>query len=660
MKIRHMQGYILMGIIFIFTCCKQTYPGETGMDNTLSIAGKNRAELEKVLSHYSKHPEDSLKYQAACFLIENMQVHKSNSHEALYRYFQDVNATFRQYKHKDRYQPRYDSLTREVQEKLFDNPAVYDCQAIRAGYLIRNIDCAFDRWALPWAKHLSFNDFCEYLLPYKVNEDAVDRWRIRYAGRLIPVDSLLKNPDQSIRCISERISDSIVANYGDNAASYSLQIPYIYPSALIDMEKGTCSQQSQLSVYYFRALGIPACIDFVPQWGNRSSGHSWNVLKTPDGYPETLNFSKAGHLEKVVLSEKPTKIYRKTYARQKNNLFYQAAEAKEDVPAFFQDPCLLDVTKEYAGFLSLSDITITLKKLPVSRQFAYLAVFNNQEWIPVDWSRIRKNKVKFQSVGNNVVYILMIYAGNSLIPVSLPFILGKDSRINDLKADTNIRQPVNLYRKYPPFRAEAHAKRMLNGRFQAANRPDFKHAVDLYCLSQPPGLTYTTIKLTDNKYQYRYIRYIGADSMHCNIAEMEVYSGFPEKLPGKVIGTEGSFRNNEDRTRKAAFDGDPLTFFDAPDPSGGWTGLDLGKPYKIDRIRFLPRNDDNNIKVGDQYELLYWGKNGDWVSLGLKTAEDIVLKYDNAPANALYLLHNHSRGKEERIFTCENGKQLWW
>ena len=37
-----------------------------------------------------------------------------------------------------------------------------------------------------------------------------------------------------------------------------------------------------------------------------------------------------------------------------------------------------------------------------------------------------------------------------------------------------------------------------------------------------------------------------------------------------------------------------------------------------------------------------------------------VLYVDNVPTNALLLLRNHTKGKEERIFTYENGEQVWW
>lgn len=35
------------------------------------------------------------------------------------------------------------------------------------------------------------------------------------------------------------------------------------------------------------------------------------------------------------------------------------------------------------------------------------------------------------------------------------------------------------------------------------------------------------------------------------------------------------------------------------------------------------------------------------------------LKFCGVPSNALLFLHNHTRGKEERIFFYKDGEQLW-
>lgn len=65
--------YFSLICTLILACTR--YP--TGVEETLSQAGRNRGELKKVLNHYLEHPEDSLKYQAACFLIDNMKWHLS-------------------------------------------------------------------------------------------------------------------------------------------------------------------------------------------------------------------------------------------------------------------------------------------------------------------------------------------------------------------------------------------------------------------------------------------------------------------------------------------------------------------------------------------------------------------------------------------------------
>ena len=60
----------------LFYSCSQEKKKETAivlpLEAALSQAGENRVELEKVLHRYQSNPSDSLKYRAACFLIENM------------------------------------------------------------------------------------------------------------------------------------------------------------------------------------------------------------------------------------------------------------------------------------------------------------------------------------------------------------------------------------------------------------------------------------------------------------------------------------------------------------------------------------------------------------------------------------------------------------
>lgn len=168
-----------------------------------------------------------------------------------------------------------------------------------------------------------------------------------------------------------------------------------------------------------------------------------------------------------------------------------------------------------------------------------------------------------------------------------------------------------------------------------------------------------TVNINDPK-QYKYLRYLSGINGSCNMAEIEFYiEDSILSLSGKVIGTDGSFQNDPTRTKFAVFDGDPLTFYDAIEPNGAWAGIELDKPQRIDKLVYQFRNDDNGIRKGDLYELMYWNNDNKWKSCGKIIAKENELIYNDIPPGTLYWLRNHTRGKEERIFTY-NTNQVWW
>ncbi|WP_233427019.1 hypothetical protein [Parabacteroides johnsonii] len=62
-----------MILSFLTSCTIQKTKG-ISLEQALSMSGENREELEKVLEYYKN---DSLKLEAARFLIRNMQFHFS-------------------------------------------------------------------------------------------------------------------------------------------------------------------------------------------------------------------------------------------------------------------------------------------------------------------------------------------------------------------------------------------------------------------------------------------------------------------------------------------------------------------------------------------------------------------------------------------------------
>jgi hypothetical protein len=61
---------------------------------------------------------------------------------------------------------------------------------------------------------------------------------------------------------------------------------------------------------------------------------------------------------------------------------------------------------------------------------------------------------------------------------------------------------------------------------------------------------------------------------------------------------------------------------------------------------------------GQEYELFYFDDG--WQSLGKSVAGDDPLVFTDIPAGCLYWLVATDSDNEERIFTIEDGIQVWW
>lgn len=293
----------------------------------------------------------------------------------------------------------------------------------------------------------------------------------------------------------------------------------------------------------------------------------------------------------------------------------------------------------------------------VGRLSTWQKVPNNVSWIPICFGRIEGGKARFKEVGRDIAYLPLRYEGSDrAIPAGNPFVLTCDGKVKELSADTLCKQEVSLVRKYPvlPY-VYMWAWRTAGGMFQAANNPQFRNARTIYEIKDC-GVTGVEVNVPDSCGAYRYWRYWHPTEF-VNMAEMyfvERHTG--EFVEGKIIGTKGSWDNNgSDRSK--TFDRDLLTYFDSP-TSDAYVGMDFGKPVEIGKILYTHRGDGNTIDIGDTYELFYWG-NGRWISLGQQVARTVKLEYE-VPANALLWLRDLTKGKDERIFTYEEGKQIFW
>lgn len=649
-----MDKYILIfiGCISIMSCHFSPNTEEEKLEYALKKAGNNRNELEYVLEHYK---DDTLKYKAACFLIQNMPYfgyyYESRKYDQYIKALRPIMI--------ETGLPDY--LAFKIlanRQGLFyesDFQQKNDAQTISAQYLIKNIDLAFKVWKeKPWGKYISFDTFCQEILPYRIANEPLEDWRQTYYDYFQPIlDSLQTDNNPLTAC--QIMYDAI--NKLDWAFAQDLTGPHVGGKSLFELRIGNCREYSDYMLYAMRAVGIPGGIDLILQNPDDSyREHYWNYVTDTVGKDIEFELYKIRPKQNNRDSSRlRAKVYRWSPSKWEKSL--PALYPKETLPPPLNNPFIEDVSQSY---FPNSHISIKLKHNRFEK-LLYLCVFNNTTWIPIATAPIKNGKADFYGLEENLVYCPAVYEKGHIQPVTNPFLYKGEGHIHFFNPDTLQPQEALLTRKFYIRSYFLNEERpvIIGGKFQGSNDKDFKNAKTLYTIKEEPNLRYKEIVI-NNPVPFKYVRYLTPDSSLCSMAEIEFYSNNGTKLRGKTIGTEGCYHNNPTYEKSMVFDDDPITCYWSKLVGYSWVGLELNKPEVIQKIRYLPFNDDNEIREGDLYELFYFDVKYGFVSLGKQYGNrEQKLLFKNIPNNAILWLRDHTRGKEERIFTYDNNKQIW-
>ena len=389
------------------------------LQQALEMAGDNRPELEKVLAHYRQNPADSLKYKAAVFLIKNMPYHYSIECEGV----DSVKARIAEgiAKKIPLLNLLNDPAVREFD--MNNRKIVYDVRVITADYLIRNIESAFDAVAKqPWGKYIRFEDFCEYVLPYRIGTEPLSDWREIYREKYQKVlDSLLTGTDiieacKTINAVNKETPWQFT--YWEDFPNF----PHVGPLFVLNNRVGTCVEMSHLTISAMRSVGIPVGTDYAKLGPGHHTPHFWNFVVDTTGVAcDFDNFN--GDPERgmfATFKEKRGKVYRETFSIQKNELLL-TANSSEDIPAILRNIMEKDVSEEY---FPLNKITIQCTYQPEDKKIVYLCLFNNKEWVPIGWAKIKNGQAEFPYIDfREIAYLAAYYQDGKLLPACEPFIL---------------------------------------------------------------------------------------------------------------------------------------------------------------------------------------------------------------------------------------------
>lgn len=565
-----------------------------------------------------------------------------------------------------------DSVFEKSAIKYSATHLIFDKDYIKREDIYHNNKLAYKAiYESSWKDSVSFNDFKEYILPYKLSNEIFDNWRdtlYDFHKKLVIKFPKLKNVD-SLYNYHVKTGRKRLKSSRNKGSFYPVSENFTWYNLV---KSGDCISRTRNTIYYLRAAGIPATFDYLVAWGNRPyARHAYvglsfrkkmlkkiiknnndpsnltNDLNAAMSIEDTYVFLKKDLPKGIYIQYEKTipKIYRETWSEQPFIYDLLSKVPKEEICFDLIKPNMIDVTSKY---IEVADAEIK-KGFFEKRSIAYLGVFDMEGWRPISYSLFDWfGRAVFKDLGKNILYMPLFF-NNEAQPFDFPFVIEKAGNKRVFECNKKNLINMKLLRKFPLISSGAMSSFNFKGStIEGSNDYNFKRTEILHAINYFPFSTQQIYLIKPAS--IRYIRFKAPTGRKIKLAELEFYSdscGIIKKLQ------DVSYKKEKTDYKENIYDGDTSTFCDTTN-----INIDFGSSKTISKIRFCSSNDSNYIIPGKKYELFYWDKL--WVSAGQKFAKDYFLNYKNIPSGTIYWLRCLDEGKEERIFTYENGTQIWW
>lgn len=688
-----MRILFFVGMLILIYACR-TIPDD--VKESLELAGSNKGELEKVLRHYGWHSRDSQKFRAACFLIGNMRWHYSTKQiknvDPQIKWFSQVadsayNAIWQESggslsalnRCETILRKRFKWLTDSVRKCHFRKSEVSsdvfpDLRALDSKFLIDHIDNAFRQWKQsPFARQLSYDDFCEYLLPYR----SLRAYPITASGNVLSgkyEKFVCHDSSETLAQHVRRYNCRITA--GRNLLGWRTIKDFgIYN---LSFRGHDCIDVAVWGADILRSCGIPVKVEYCDAYRSYAGRHFFCAALDTTGIWQGFSIESEVPGRKNWTIGSMMNLYRWCYGAQKNTPYFLKREG-EYLPSLFATPCFREVTSERVPVARVR-IPFPVK---TSNRLAYLAAFQaKRELAPVTWGTIDsvRQEVCFDNTMFRRLYFPVYYEGQELRFFGDPFYIVSDTtvdsgfRLHTFRTDTSDRKNIVLTRKFSrkPNMVKI-AEEMVGATFVGANRKDFSDGQVLYTIKAPPEPGFQDYVLS-HPVRYKYFRFCAPDAHpHAHVGTVEYltdrkygYSNVMEPVPLTVSSPADTADSGLGKRWVKLMDAPWEKMKLRPEADGNMqtapsnkrmVTLQLKHPQTVCRIRFAPKNADNGIHRDEEYELFYWDDG--WHSCGYQKPRYEYLEYHNVPQGGLLWLRNYSTGMEEMPFVIRDGKQVF-
>lgn len=305
-------------------------------------------------------------------------------------------------------------------------PPVMDVDTLTVEYLISNIELAFDSWSKPWAHDVSFDDFCRFVLPYRLGNEELSDWRIRFKEKY--ESSIEDSVDVlTIRNVTlylmRRLKEEVV--YGTRLGS--LYKDLITPEDMEMMHTLECKALAHYGAMALRACGIP-CAMLDTHWRFTEVGHRSIFIPETGNNHHSFRLSIYDELQEMGMPKDSMASWRSwIYTYEPNESLVELRECDDFIAKRFAEPVTrTDITSTFSTTYSFS------YPIPIEHQsesHLFLCRFHNWRWYPIREGRVDGDSVYFKDATIRQLYRLGYMDDDVVHTFGKMFVLMGDSRL---------------------------------------------------------------------------------------------------------------------------------------------------------------------------------------------------------------------------------------
>lgn len=409
---------IFVLLVFILSivgssCLKSKKPGIP--DKVLETLGRSNIHkpgyMRMILSFQA--PEDSLKLQAAYFILNNLENNYSISHSLVDSLDNEIIINADDFSDIYSIKKYRDSIEIKVGKLHYKTDTIcMDFNNIIPDSLTKHIADSYKTWTNNRSSNYSFDIYCNYILPYRTANENVENYltffQAKY-GHIIDSSHTIK---ETALQLSDEINTELI---------YDIRLeinPVCQTIRKTDsLKRGNLLDLNNYKIKALRSFGIAAVLDYTPSFADTILGYYSTTVILPND--KKIRLKNPDNNESPYGNNNVAKVYRRSYNEVADCLF-SIKDKSIHTPSFIGNYNYLDVSNEY---IITSDTSIIFSD---TNNYGYLAIWNDEILTPIDWSAIDSvGLANFSNLGIGITYTPVIVYNKEVIPVGESFVLGR-------------------------------------------------------------------------------------------------------------------------------------------------------------------------------------------------------------------------------------------